>query len=61
MSKGSKSRPFSVTQQEYDTRWDAIFQRDIKEEKIDEKDPVLENNQSKESDKVFSSGGTLKK
>ena len=31
MSKGSKPRPFSVTQQEYDTRWDAIFQRDIKE------------------------------
>jgi hypothetical protein len=31
MSKGSKPRPFSVTQQEYDARWDAIFQRDIKE------------------------------
>jgi hypothetical protein len=31
MSKGSRPRPFSVTQQEYDTRWDAIFQRDIKE------------------------------
>ena len=31
MSKGSSPRPFSVTQQEYDSRWDAIFQRDIKE------------------------------
>jgi len=31
MSKGSKPRPFSVTQQEYDTRWDAILQRYIKE------------------------------
>ena len=31
MSKGSRPRPFSVTQQEYDSRWDAIFQRDIKE------------------------------
>ena len=31
MSKGSSPRPFSVTQQEYDTRWDAIFQRDIRE------------------------------
>jgi hypothetical protein len=31
--KGSKPRPFSVTQQEYDSRWDAIFGRDV-EEKI---------------------------
>ena len=30
--KGSKPRPFSVTQAEYDARWDAIFQRDLKEE-----------------------------
>ena len=26
--KGSKPRPFSVSQDEYDKRWDAIFQRD---------------------------------
>jgi hypothetical protein len=26
--KGSKPRPFSVSQHEYDTRWDAIFSRD---------------------------------
>lgn len=26
--KGSTPRPFSVTQQEYDARWDAIFGRD---------------------------------
>jgi len=33
--KGSKPRPFSVTQEEYATRWDAIFQRDIqKQEEI---------------------------
>jgi len=25
--KGSASRPFSVTQEEYDNRWDAIFGR----------------------------------
>lgn len=31
--KGSKPRPFSVTQHEYDTRWDAIFGRDIKSDK----------------------------
>jgi hypothetical protein len=26
--KGSAPRPFSVTQEEYAKRWDAIFQRD---------------------------------
>jgi hypothetical protein len=30
--KGSKSRPFSVSQAEYDSRWDAIFGRDLKED-----------------------------
>jgi hypothetical protein len=30
--KGSKPRPFSVAQQEYDTRWDAIFGRDLNKE-----------------------------
>jgi hypothetical protein len=29
--KGSKPRPFSVAQEEYDKRWDAIFGRDLKE------------------------------
>ena len=28
MSKGSTSRPFSVSNQEYSNRWDAIFGRD---------------------------------
>ena len=32
MSKGSRPRPFSVSQHEYDTRWDAIFSRDLKAE-----------------------------
>jgi hypothetical protein len=27
--KGSSPRPYSVSQQEYDTRWDAIFGRDL--------------------------------
>lgn len=26
--KGSKPRPLSITQQEYDSRWDAIFGKD---------------------------------
>ena len=29
MSKGSGPRPYSVAQQEYDNRWDAIFGRDL--------------------------------
>ena len=28
MGKGSTSRPFSVTNEEYSNRWDAIFGRD---------------------------------
>ena len=35
MSKGSKSRPISVSQKEYDTRWDAIFGRDLKEDTME--------------------------
>jgi hypothetical protein len=34
--KGSKVRPFSVSQHEYDTRWDAIFSRDLQEKALDE-------------------------
>jgi hypothetical protein len=30
--KGSKPRPFSVTQEEYDNRWDTIFHKDIPKE-----------------------------
>lgn len=30
--KGSRPRPFSVAQQEYDRRWDAIFSRDLKDD-----------------------------
>ena len=35
--KGSSPRPFSVTQQEYDSRWDAIFGRDRVQEALDKK------------------------
>ena len=31
--KGSNPRPYSVTNEEYKSRWDAIFARDIEEEK----------------------------
>ena len=30
--KGSAPRPFSVSNEEYANRWDAIFGRDLKEE-----------------------------
>jgi hypothetical protein len=40
--KGSKPRPYSVSQAEYDTRWDAIFCRDLKDESNDK---VSLNNQ----------------
>jgi hypothetical protein len=36
--KGSKPRPFSVSQDEYENRWNAIFQRDLPEEKSDYQD-----------------------
>lgn len=32
--KGSRPRPFSVTQVEYDQRWDAIFAKDLKDEPV---------------------------
>ncbi len=34
--KGSRPRPFSVTNDEYARRWDAIFQRDQEQSVIDE-------------------------
>jgi hypothetical protein len=40
--KGSAPRPYSVSQEEYATRWDAIFQRDLpKEETKNEYQDVL--------------------
>ena len=33
--KGSKPRPISVSQAEYESRWDAIFSRDLKDESDD--------------------------
>lgn len=43
--KGSKPRPFSVSQDEYDKRWDAIFQRDLPKESDSEVEKVTRNNQ----------------
>lgn len=41
--KGSKARPFSVSQHEYDTRWDAIFSRDLQRE--DALDKMVQENE----------------
>ena len=40
--KGSKPRPFSISQAEYDARWDAIFSRDGLD---DNKEKVVDKNQ----------------
>ena len=52
--KGCKPRPFSVTQDEYDNRWNLIFQRDNKteaekfDEKVIMKNEYFELNEDKE-------------
>jgi len=43
MSKESRPRPYSVTQREYDTRWDAIFGQDLKEDKLAREEAELED------------------
>ncbi len=43
MSKGSMQRPFSVSNQEYSNRWDAIFGRDNEKEN---KEKALESDRS---------------
>lgn len=44
--KGSKPRPLSVAQQEYDARWDAIFGRDSgqkeRDKEFDKRQDALE-------------------
>lgn len=52
--KGSKPRPFSVTQDEYAKRWDMIFQRDLpKEEKQETIEDVLRCNQETQEAKTL--------
>jgi len=49
--KGSSPRPFSVSQQEYDSRWDAIFGRDkddkVRDFEFDKEQDKLEEEQDK--------------
>lgn len=43
--KGDRPRPISVSQEEYDSRWDAIFGRDLKKEetKSNEQAPAADS------------------
>jgi hypothetical protein len=50
--KGSKARPFSVSQTEYNNRWDAIFGRDLKEEKKQVDEEVLNTYNDEQFDKA---------
>ena len=54
--KGSSPRPFSVSNEEYAKRWDAIFGKDLKEDipvtaEEDEAWKELEQKQKEENDK----------
>ena len=50
--KGSAPRPYSVTQEEYDNRWDAIFGRNktVTEESSDTEDEDNEENELDDED-----------
>jgi len=48
--KGSRPRPFSVSQEEYSKRWDMIFGRDLDDEdskKNESKDSESEKSENK--------------
>ena len=51
MSKGSAPRPFSVSQEEYAKRWDAIFQRDLEDDKSELKEQQENKKEKEESSK----------
>ena len=48
--KGSGSRPFSITQEEYDNRWDFIFGKDKAKVKDHEEPPVEDEEHDLEED-----------
>ena len=52
MSKGSTQRPFSVSNEEYSNRWDAIFGKD------NEKKNEAQNLESDRPDHAQHSGGS---
>ena len=52
--KGSKPRPFSVTQEEYDNRWNAIFGRDLNQYDESEQDKITRSNEETQEAKRVS-------
>lgn len=46
--KGSSPRPFSISQDEYEKRWDAIFQRDLKEDNSKQEHEVVSDKEKSE-------------
>ena len=50
--KGSKPRPYSISQDEYETRWDAIFGRDLDKQKTNEDGELLQGNLIVDAEKV---------
>ena len=48
--KGSKPRPFSITEQEYAERWNAIFGRDKVEKIIQDAKDYLKQQEEKKRD-----------
>ena len=48
--KGSSPRPYSVTQEEYDNRWDAIFGRKPATEESSDTDEDNEENELDDED-----------
>jgi hypothetical protein len=51
--KGSSPRPFSVSQDEYNKRWDAIFSRDLETEE----EPEIEEDPDGDALKCLRCGG----
>jgi len=51
--KGSSPRPFSVSQDEYNKRWDAIFGRDLEQEE----EPEIEEDPDGEALRCVRCGG----
>ena len=52
--KGSKPRPFSVTQEEYDNRWNAIFGKDLNQYDESEQDKITRSNEETQEAKRVS-------
>lgn len=50
--KGSSPRPFSVSQEEYDNRWNTIFRRDGLDDKKKFEEAILKNEYYDEEDKT---------